>query len=106
LARAHAAKLVFCICTAFALAQIPMSNTKAQSDNTFEVMHLLEEILDGFQDGCRRPANQIALYEKYLELRQSHNAKLIRHLIVIDGTRPSSLMRSQDRAGQNLKAPV
>jgi hypothetical protein len=62
-----------------------MTNMKAHSETTFEVMHLLEEILDGFQDGYCRPANQIALYEKYLELRQTYNAKLIRHLIVIDG---------------------
>ncbi|MGE5304739.1 MAG: hypothetical protein ACM3TN_15625 [Alphaproteobacteria bacterium] len=81
-----------------------MSNMKAQSDNTFEVMHLLEEILDGFQDGYCRPANQIALYEKYLELRQTYNAKLIRHLIVIDGTRPSNVIRLADHSGQNSKA--
>jgi hypothetical protein len=81
-----------------------MSNMKAQSDNTFEVMHLLEEILDGFQDGYCRPANQIALYEKYLELRQTYNAKLIRHLIVIDGTRPSNVIRLEDHSGQNSKA--
>ena len=83
-----------------------MSNMKAQSDNTFEVMHLLEEILDGFQDGYCRPANQIALYEKYLELRQTYNAKLIRHLIVIDGTRPSNVIRSEDHSGQNSKTPL
>ena len=83
-----------------------MSNMKTQSDNTFEVMHLLEEILDGFQDGYCRPANQIALYEKYLELRQTYNAKLIRHLIVIDGTRPSNVIRSEDHSGQNSKAPL
>ena len=78
---------------------------KAHSVNTFEVMQLLEEILDGFQDGYSRPANQIALYQKYLQLRQTHNAKLIRHLIVIDGTRPSSLIRSEDRSGQISTAP-
>jgi hypothetical protein len=83
-----------------------MSNMKPQGDNTFEVMHLLEEILDGFEDGHCRPANQIALYEKYLELRQTHNAKLIRHLIVIDGTRPSNIMRSEDHAGKNSKASL
>ncbi|MGE5816553.1 MAG: hypothetical protein ACM37Z_00910 [Deltaproteobacteria bacterium] len=76
---------------------------KAHSETTFEVMHLLEEILDGFQDGYCRPANQIALYEKYLELRQTYNAKLIRHLIVIDGTRPSNLDRSKDHSGRNPK---
>lgn len=81
-----------------------MSNMKTHSENTFEVMHLLEEILDGFQDGYCRPANQIALYEKYLELRQTHTAKLIRHLIVIDGTRPSNLIRSKDYSGRNPKA--
>jgi len=83
-----------------------MSNMKARSDNTFEVMHLLEEILDGFQDGCCRPTNHIALYEKYLKLRQTHNARLIRHLIVIDGTRPSNIIRSRDHSGQKSKAPL
>jgi hypothetical protein len=82
-----------------------MSNIKVQSENTFEVMHLLEEILDGFQDGYRRPANQIALYEKYLELRQTHNVKVIRHLIVIDGTRPPNLKRSKDHSARNPKTP-
>jgi hypothetical protein len=79
---------------------------KAHSENTFELMHLLEEILDGFKDEYCRPANQIALYEKYLELRQTHNAKLIRHLIVIDGKRPSNLIRSKHHSGQNSKAPL
>jgi hypothetical protein len=80
-----------------------MTNMKAHSETTFELMHLLEEILDGFQDGYCRPANQIALYEKYLELRQTCNAKLIRHLIVIDGTRPSDLKGSKDHSGRNPK---
>ena len=78
-----------------------MSNMKTQCDNTFELMHLLEDILDGFQDGCCRPANQIALYEKYLKLRQTHNARLIRHLIVIDGVRPTNVIRLADHSGQN-----
>ena len=83
-----------------------MNNINAQSDNTFEVMHLLEEILDGFQDGNCRPANQIALYEKYLELRQTHNAKLIRHLIVIEGTGPSNLVRSEYHSAKNPRNPL
>jgi hypothetical protein len=70
-----------------------MSNRKTTSENAVAVMNLLEEILDEFQDGSRRPANQIALYKKYVALRQTHNAKLIRHLIVIDGTQPSNLIR-------------
>lgn len=80
-----------------------MTNMKAHSETTFEVMHLLEEILDGFQDGHCRPANQIALYERYLELRQTYDAKLIRHLIVIDGTRPSDLNELKDHSGRNPK---
>lgn len=80
-----------------------MSIMKRQCEHTFEVMQLLEQILDGFQDGCCRPAVQIALYEKYLRLRQSHNAKLIRHLIVIDGTRPSGRFRAKYRGGKNPK---
>jgi hypothetical protein len=78
-----------------------MSTMKKQFENTFGVMQLLEQILDGFQDGCCRPATQIALYEKYVQLRQSHNAKLIRHLIVIDGTGPSNLMRAKHRCREN-----
>jgi hypothetical protein len=78
-----------------------MSTMKRQLENTFGVMQLLEEILDGFQDGCCRPAAQIALYEKYLQLRQSYNAKLIRHLIVIEGTGSSSLVRAKHRGREN-----
>ena len=81
-----------------------MSNMETPSEDTLEVMHLLEAILDGFQDEYTRPANQIALYEKYLQLRQTHDAKLIRHLIVIDGAKPSSLMRPKDRSFRNPKA--
>jgi hypothetical protein len=73
----------------FCLSIIPMSNMETYRGNTFEVMHLLEDILDGFQDEYCRPANQIALYDKYLELRQTHDAKMVRHLIVITGGRPA-----------------
>ena len=74
---------------------------KKRFENTFGVMQLLEQILDGFQDGCCRPAAQIALYEKYMRLRQNHNAKLIRHLIVIDGTGPSRLVGAKQRCREN-----
>lgn len=77
---------------------------KPHGGNTLEVMHLLEKILDGFQDGCCRPAHQIALYEKYLELRQTHNAKLVQHLIVIEGRRPSDLVWLTNHSAQNPKA--
>ena len=80
-----------------------MSNVKTRGQDTLEVMQLLEDILDAFQDEYCRPANQIALYERYLQLRQTHNAKLIRHLIVIDGTKPSNLIRAKERSSRNPK---
>ena len=66
-----------------------MNNIETYCGNAIEVMHLLEEILDGFTDEYCRPSNQIALYKRYLQLRQTHNAKLVRHLIVISGGRVS-----------------
>lgn len=66
-----------------------MTNMKTHAGNAFEVMHLLEDILESFKDEYCRPAHQIALYDKYVELRQTHDAKLVRHLIVITGGRPA-----------------
>jgi hypothetical protein len=71
-----------------------MTNTKTHCGNAFEVMHLLEDILDGFQDEYCRPTRQIALYDKYVQLRQTHDAKLVRHLIVIPGGRAAMPARA------------
>ena len=70
-----------------------MTNMKTRCGNAFEVMHLLEEILDGFADEYCRPTDQIALYEKYVQLLQTHDAKLVRHLIVIPGGRTAQSAR-------------
>ena len=77
---------------------------KTHYGNTFELMNLLEEILDEFQDEYCRPTNQIALYDKYLELRQTHNAKLVRHLIVIPGGRASKPLVPKDHSAQKAEA--
>jgi hypothetical protein len=81
-----------------------MTNMKTHCGNTLEVMHLLEEILDGFQDEYCRPTHRIALYDKYLELRQTHNAKLVRHLIVIPGGRASKPLAPKDHPAQKAQA--
>ena len=75
---------------------------KTHCGNAFEVMHLLEEILDGFADEYCRPTDQIALYEKYVQLLQTHDAKLVRHLIVIPGGR-SAKPTLANYSAQNVK---
>ncbi len=84
----------------FCLSLVRMSKGNTYWENTFEVMHLLEEILDGFSDEYCRPTDKIALYEKYLQLRRTHDAKLVRHLIVISGGRASKPLARKDPSAQ------
>jgi hypothetical protein len=81
-----------------------MTDMKTHCGNTFEVMHLLEEILDGFTDEYCRPTNQITLYEKYVQLRQTYDARLVRHLIVIPGGRPGKPLAPKDHPAQKAQA--
>jgi hypothetical protein len=68
--------------------------TQDPTTDTLEIIRLLDEIVRTFADGCSRPHNRIAIYEKYLELRQTHDVKLVGRLIVIDGRAPQRLWRT------------
>lgn len=81
-----------------------MNNIETYCGNAIEVMHLLEEILDGFTDEYCRPSSQIALYKKYLQLRQTDNAKLVRHLIVIPGGRVSKPIPPKQHSAKKADA--
>ena len=61
------------------------------TDNTLAVMSLLREIVDTFEDSSARPSERIALYQKFLELRQKHNVRLAGRLLVIAGGREKHL---------------
>jgi hypothetical protein len=54
-------------------------------------MSLLQEIVDTFVDSSARPSERIALYHKFLELRQKHRVRLAGRLLVIDGGREKHL---------------
>jgi hypothetical protein len=78
--------------------------TQDTTTETLEIIHLLDEIVRAFADGSTRPHNRIAIYEKYLELRKTHDAKLVGRLIVIGGRGPRRLWRNNSRAKTRDKA--
>jgi hypothetical protein len=59
--------------------------TNDSTTTTLEVIRLLDGIVRAFADGDSRPADQIALYEKYLELQKMHRVKLRGRFILIAG---------------------
>jgi hypothetical protein len=67
--------------------------TQDSTIETLEIIRLLDEIVRAFADGYTRPNNRIAVYEKYLELRKTHDVRLAGRLIVIEGRGPKRLFR-------------
>jgi hypothetical protein len=68
--------------------------TQDSTTETLEIIRLLEEIVRTFADGCTRPDHRIAIYEKYIELRQTHDVRLVQgRLIVITGGAPKQSCR-------------
>lgn len=62
--------------------------TQDSTTETLEIIRLLEDIVRTFADGYTRPDHRIAIYEKYLELRKTHDVRLVGRLIVITGGGP------------------
>ena len=62
-----------------------MKDLSVGEKHTFELIGLLQEIITTFDDGNSRPAEKIALYERYRELQKTHPVKLVGRFIVISG---------------------
>jgi hypothetical protein len=62
--------------------------TQDSTTETLEIIRLLDEIVRAFTDGFTRPDHRIAVYERYLELRKTHDVRLVGRLIVIAGRGP------------------